>query len=316
MGPRALPRRVAVVLLRTVCLAIALAGFTLISSATDAEPQRAEPPAYLRALVHDGPRAEPGWKRDVKLQACVDRAIVDLRLDHLAKDKRMGIALVDLAGTNAPALAEVNGGETLYGASITKLGLLYATFVAASEGRIDVDDNVSAELTLAMRDSSNAAANALIDRVGFDRLAASLWQSGLYDPRAGGGLWIGKTFGSPRSWHRDPVKGLDHAASALALARFMTLLAQGKLIDQAASARMKSFLAGSAMSTKFVRGLEARPRARIFRKSGTWLHWHADAALVERGDRRYVAAALIVDVHGSEMLEQLIVAFDDCTRRR
>ena len=61
-----------------------------------------------------------------------------------------------------------------------------------------------------------------------------------------------------------------------------------------------------------MRGLDARPGSRIYRKSGTWHQWHGDAALVERGGKRYVATALCEDPDGSHILERLILALDDC----
>ena len=74
---------------------------------------------------------------------------------------------------------------------------------------------------------------------------------------------------------------------------------------------MKSILGNPGLNHKFVRGLDARPGARLYRKSGSWRHYHADAALVERPEARYVAVGLVEDPRGEEMLQRLIVALDD-----
>ena len=45
---------------------------------------------------------------------------------------------------------------------------------------------------------------------------------------------------------------------------------------------------------------------RLFRKSGTWRHWHADSVLVEAGRHRYIAVALAEDARGGRWMEQII----------
>ena len=61
-------------------------------------------------------------------------------------------------------------------------------------------------------------------------------------------------------------------------------------------------------------GLEnARPRSVVYRKSGTWRNYHADAALVERDGRAYVAVVLLESPTNSSqgVLASLIVRLDD-----
>ncbi len=74
---------------------------------------------------------------------------------------------------------------------------------------------------------------------------------------------------------------------------------------------MKEILGGSAISHKFVKGLQScQPTAQIFRKSGSWRQYHADSAIVERDGRRYIAVALAEDPQGGEWLKKLIVQLD------
>jgi beta-lactamase class A len=77
---------------------------------------------------------------------------------------------------------------------------------------------------------------------------------------------------------------------------------------------MKSILSRPSIHHKFVRGLEtSRPGSVIYRKSGTWQNYHADAALVERDGRTYVAVALLESPTTSTqgVLASLIVRLDD-----
>ncbi|MDH3459109.1 MAG: hypothetical protein OER90_19890 [Gemmatimonadota bacterium] len=73
-------------------------------------------------------------------------------------------------------------------------------------------------------------------------------------------------------------------------------------------------MSNPAIKHKFVLGLQERPGSRIFRKSGTWRNWHADAAIVERDGKKSVAVALL-ETSAKGMLRQLIVKLDDLTRR-
>ena len=132
----------------------------------------------------------------------------------------------------------------------------------------------------------------------------------------GGGLWVGKAYGGQNDyWQRDPVANLSHGATAVSLAKLLTSLAQGKLVDQQSSREMLDILGNPGLCHKFVKGLGCRP-STIYRKSGSWSEWHGDAALVEREDKRYVAIALFHATDGEKRLQQLILSLDDCIESR
>jgi beta-lactamase class A len=165
-----------------------------------------------------------------------------------------------------------------------------------------------------IRHSSNRAASEMLQRVGMPYLARVLQSPRykLYDPRYNGGLWVGKPYGKAGAWKRDPLHNLSHGATALQTARFLYLLETERLVSPQASRQMKDILSRPAIRHKFVKGLaQHRPQSRIYRKSGTWRNWHADAAIVERDHRRYIAVALAQDSRGSHWLSRLIVALDD-----
>jgi beta-lactamase class A len=76
---------------------------------------------------------------------------------------------------------------------------------------------------------------------------------------------------------------------------------------------MKSILSEPRIPHKFVLGLEnAHPDSEMYRKSGTWQNYHADAMLVERAGRTYVAVALLESPTTSSqgVLASLIVRLD------
>ena len=134
---------------------------------------------------------------------------------------------------------------------------------------------------------------SVLDQVGFEAVAEAVRQMPyrLYEPRDGG-LWVGKAYGRNDYWRRDPVGNTSHGATARQAARVFVLLQKGMLVSPEASARMKAILGDPGISHKFVRGLRDREGVKIYRKSGTWHDYHSDAALIEDGDRTYVAVGL------------------------
>jgi hypothetical protein len=98
--------------------------------------------------------------------------------------------------------------------------------------------------------SQNYASDEIVDAIGLLYVNSLLWQSGLFDPRRGGGMWIGRYYAHPAYWTTPPcevVKTRDGVpvtagCSAAAGAAYMTLLHLGKLVNADASRRMKIFL--------------------------------------------------------------------------
>jgi beta-lactamase class A len=133
----------------------------------------------------------------------------------------------------------------------------------------------------------------------------------LYDPLVNGGLWVGKEYAKGQAFERDPLHNLSHGATALQTARFYYMLAADQLVNKRLSRDMKKILANPGISHKFVKGLEHFNDIIMYRKSGTWRHWHADSALVEQGDNRYIIVALAESAKGEEWLTEIARAFHD-----
>ena len=70
-------------------------------------------------------------------------------------------------------------------------------------------------------------------------------------------------------------------------------------------------LSNPGVHHKFVKGLTPRPGARFYRKSGTWKSWHADSAMVEYGNYKYIVVALAESPKGGKWMERLIVPLHD-----
>ncbi len=250
---------------------------------------------------------------DPDLQAALARSLEALGLERLVQERRLAVALVDLTQPGVTRYAGVNDDVMMYAASLPKIAVLLAAFEKIEATELPDTPELRQTLTDMIRFSSNEAATRAIHQVGFADIAECLEQPRyrLYDRSGSGGLWVGKAYDRTPAVARDPLVGISHGATARQAARFFVLLDQGLLVSLERSREMLRILGNPGIHNKFVKGLEERPGARIYRKSGTWRRWHSDAALIERNGHRYVAAALVEDVKGSEILERLILALDD-----
>lgn len=117
------------------------------------------------------------------------------------------------------------------------------------------------KLWLMIDASHNAATDACLDAIGYLYIDSLLWRTGLFAPARGGGMWVGRHYAGnhhgldwspppgPRLHTRDGdlIQAAMSAASGVA---YMTLLAQGKLVDADASRRMRIFVDRAQVAPK------------------------------------------------------------------
>lgn len=288
-----------------VSLVLACASSGSVRSAVD--PASEEPA---------GPLSLP--ERDPRLQAALEIELARPPFRSLVRHRQISVSLVDLSARE-PRYAALDDDRMRYAASLPKIAILLGVFDRIVAGELEYTRSLRNQLELMIRRSDNRASSGLIELIGFETIARTLEDPryALYDPDRNGGLWIGKDYGGPLGyWHRDPLHNISHGATARQVARFFVMLDQGELISPWASAEMKRILGQPEIRHKFVRGLAALPRLLIFRKSGTWKHWHADAALVEHDGKRYVAVALVENPAGEQVLSRLIGRLDRIAGKR
>ena len=245
---------------------------------------------------------------DHGLQQQLETVLKDLGLDKAARNKKLGVTLVDITDLEEPLVASVNGDTMLYAASLPKIAILMGCFVEIDHGNMDLDEDTRASLTRMIRKSSNADATRMLNHVGKNRLLEILQDDeyDLYDERVNGGLWVGKEYGKAGAYKRDPLHNLSHGATAMQAAKFYYLLETGRLANPELTAEMKSMLGNPGIKHKFVKGLSGFPDAKIYRKSGSWSRWHADSAIVEAQGHKYIIVALAEDKSGGLWLSQMI----------
>ncbi len=258
------------------------------------------------------------------LRECASPALEkELRTRLLASSTRksllgrdlMGVALVDLMDPDNPRFAEVNGDRMMYAASLPKVGILFAAAGALDDGSLKNSPALQKDMGRMIRVSSNQAASAMIDRLGagvagYTKINNTLRNSRfkLYDPREGGGLWVGKRFAKRGGRVGDPLRNISHAASATQVARLYYLAATGKAFSENASKEMLKHLADPGLNHYFVGTLKKRaPKARLYRKSGSWSRWRSDSILVWGPKRRYILVGIMeAGDAGKQILKDLV----------
>ncbi len=280
-------------------------GFTLFCLLVQAQPELPLAP---------GPHAfKPlEYQRDVSLQDALEKSVSsNAAWKALVAAKKMSVGLVDLRNPDAPRYASLNGNHMMYAASLPKIAVLLATMDALEKKEMPETSDLRRDMRLMISKSDNQASTRLIDRLGYDKIESVMTDPAyaLYDPDKGGGLWVGKRYGSGGETHREPIKNLSHAATAMQVCRFYYMMAYGKLINRKRSAQMLQIMEAPELHHKFVNTLEViAPGARIFRKSGSWRTYHSDSALVwgKDANRRYILVALIDDQNGEQIARELV----------
>lgn len=229
----------------------------------------------------------------------------------LIQDKKLAVGLVDLQDPLNVKFAQINGNEMMYAASLPKIAILLTAMDAFEKREMTETSTIRQDLQAMISVSNNQASTRMIDRLGYEKIEAVLTDPRyeLYDKDFGGGLWVGKRYAASGQRYPDPIKGLSHAATASQVCRFYYLLSMGKLVSFERSRQMLEIMDEPALHHKFVFSLDrAAPRARVFRKSGSWQNFHSDSALVWGKDprRRYILVALVEDAGGEQIIRDMV----------
>ncbi|ADV49979.1 hypothetical protein Celal_2695 [Cellulophaga algicola DSM 14237] len=239
----------------------------------------------------------------------------------LILEKKMAVGVVDLSDPDNTRFARINGNHMMYAASLPKIAILLAAMDAIDKGQLKETKEVKDDMRLMISKSNNQASTRMIDRVGYKKIEDVMTDPkyAFYDEHKGGGLWVGKRYGSGGDTNREPLKNLSHAATVTQVCRYYYLLANGKLVNEKRSKQMLAIMENPDLHHKFVNTLDRiAPHARLFRKSGSWRTYHSDSILVwgEDPDRRYILVALIDDASGEQIIRDLVKPVEKVLKKR
>ncbi len=263
------------------------------------------------------------------------RSLVDESLQHelelqlnanakwktLIREKKLAVGLVDLSNPFQVRFARVNGNEMMYAASLPKIAILLAAVDAMEEGELKENKVILDDLRAMIRKSDNRASTRMIDLLGYEKIEEVLTdpQYELFDEDYGGGLWVGKRYAATGRKNPDPIKGLSHAATVTQVCRFYYLLSMGKLVNYERSRQMLELMYPPELHHKFVHTLDRiAPKAKVYRKSGSWRDYHSDSVLVWGKDekRRYILVALTQSTEGEAIIRDLIYTAENVLRSK
>ena len=233
---------------------------------------------------------------------------------RLVDQKKLAIGLVLLNDTSNIKFARINGNNIMYAASLPKIAILLAAMDALEKGEIRETEQLHSDMKNMIARSDNDAATRIMDLLGFEKIEKVLTDPKylLYDEEQGGGLWVGKRYAKTGKRYPEPIKGISHAATVNQVCRFYYLLVNGQLVNFDRSSQMLSIMQDPELHHKFVNSLEkVAPKAKLFRKSGSWHDFHADSILVWGPERRYILVALTEDPDGELILRDLALKVDN-----
>lgn len=250
---------------------------------------------------------------DAALQARVEGIDESLRARLGMTAERTAAGVLDVRRLR---LAMVRPDRIDYAASVPKIGILLAWFQAHPEAVTNLSAQTRHELGLMVKVSSNELAAKFSRELGLKEIQQVIHRHGLYDAARGGGLWMGKHYGSGGERFGDPVANLSHAATVRQLLRFYLLLEQGRLVSPEASRVMRGIFASPDIAhreDKFVKGLAGR-EVQVLRKAGWWETWFHDTAIVTGPGRHYLLVAMTHHPEGDAYLAEFARAVDEVMR--
>lgn len=241
---------------------------------------------------------------DPVLQQRLEALDMELRNKFSMTAEQTAVGILDLQKLR---LAMVRPDRVEYAASVPKIGILLAYFHLHPEAARDLAPETRHELGLMAKASNNEVAAKYSRQMGLREIQQVLNSYGFYDQQRGGGLWMGKHYGTGGERIGDPIADHSHAATVRQLVRFYLLLEQGKLVSPEASRVMREIFASPDIphdNIKFVKSL-AGSDVQILRKWGSWQTWLHDSAIITGPGRRYILVGLTNHPQGDNYLVEL-----------
>ena len=140
----------------------------------------------------------------------------------LMNNNKMAVGIVDLSNPENAKYASINGDYMMYAASLPKIAVLLSSMDAIEKGELKETQEIKKDMRSMISKSNNEATTRMIDRLGYDKIQSVMTDPKymFYDESKGGGLWVGKRYGSGGDTNREPLKNLSHAATVNQVCRY------------------------------------------------------------------------------------------------
>jgi len=256
--------------------------------------------------------------QDPSLQMQLEGTIRKQGLWNAVERGDLAVLLAIVTDPARPLMAHLNGHRMMYAASLPKIAILFGAAVSIEQGRLQLTDTLHRDLVDMIRVSCNDCATRVLEQVGREELIELLQapEYAFYDPNGEGGLWVGKDYAPTQAYHRDPLFGLSHGATAFQVARFYYRLETGTLVNPEHTRLMREAMSKPGINHKFVKGLKGIPGIEIMRKSGSWETYHADSALVHYRGQTYIMVGIANNENGDSWLTRLASPLNDLVQNQ
>ena len=107
---------------------------------------------------------------DTQLQQALEGLVEDLGLTAAVQEKQLSLALVIVTDPVHPRMAELNGRQMVYAASLPKIAILLGAAVAISDGRRELNESLRQDLNDMIRHYCNQCASRVLEQVGRQQL--------------------------------------------------------------------------------------------------------------------------------------------------
>src|SRR5690606_5613598 len=141
---------------------------------------------------------------------------------------------------------------------LPKIAVLLSSMDAIEKGELRETPEIRKDMRSMISRSNNEATTRMIDLLGYEKIQSVMTDPKymFYDKSRGGGLWVGKRYGSGGDTNREPLKNLSHAATVDQVCRYYYLLANGKLVNKGRSKQMLDIMGDPELHHKFVNTLD------------------------------------------------------------
>lgn len=275
--------------MRLAAIPCLLLFFVCAACATD---ERTSHPEETSAAPPEAIETPPATDTSTTPSPPEDEARNELRagLNEIASnsDVRVGVSVVELGSESGGLKAEVNENMVFESASLIKVLILAELLRRVDEGSISLEESLGGSTVGSLAEamistSDNAAANLLIDRLGFESINALARDLGLE----------ATSLGRKMLDFEARARGEENYTSASDMTALLAAIWEGDLLSPTSGEFAVSALENQRLASKLPAALPSE--TRILHKTGELENVENDAGIIILPNGRIFAIAVLTD---------------------